>query len=637
MRTRYDGPRLPFPIFDGSNFHQWRGKCEQYFQLEEVSDAQKVKMILVCMEGKAFSWQQHYMQEHNGNRLHWKQLIIDMATRFDKALFDDPFCELLNLRQTGSIDEYLEMFDDLVIRAGVDSSVALSCFMNGLRSPLETAIRIQHPRSLNEAIHVARLQDGFLSQLASQPYIVHPKPSPTNFFSKSSYNNSYYPKGPGQDSMLLNHRTPCHNSKTTFSTLQSQSGQSSTSVTKPPTSQILNQHSQIFKPPDQATKEERRAKGLCMLCAEKWSFGHKASCKVISRVNAIVLEAVDMYEPVDTILEATPEDINASEEEINISVNAVRGLGGNHTMYLQATIKKQDVAMLVDSGSTHNFLSEALVKKLGLSAQYIGPHYATVANDSLMEINYKCFLVKWVVQQHEFQCDFYVLPGHKFGEILGMNWLKSLKRVQYDYKELTMQFQYKGVVVCLQTFNPFISLCEDDQPTSKVLGIITAFVICFQDSLTDITLNAINLVPSTESALEPSQQQQLQQLLLDFQQLFDEPTMLPPHKPHDHQIVLKEGSTPVKSAPYKYAPFQKEIIEKMVEDMLQTGFVKPSHSPFASPMVLIRMHSANIEKTAFRTHNGHYEWIVMPFGLTNAPATFQSLMNDIFRPYLRKL
>ncbi|KAI4296872.1 hypothetical protein L6164_036791 [Bauhinia variegata] len=67
MRTRYDGPRLPFPIFDGSNFHQWRGKCEQYFQLEEVSDAQKVKMILLCMEGKAFSWQQHYMQEHNGN------------------------------------------------------------------------------------------------------------------------------------------------------------------------------------------------------------------------------------------------------------------------------------------------------------------------------------------------------------------------------------------------------------------------------------------------------------------------------------------------------------------------------------------------------------------------------------------
>ncbi|KAL0556619.1 hypothetical protein IC582_005133 [Cucumis melo] len=583
------------PVFVGEDPDSWLFRAERYFQIHKLTESEKMLVSTVSFDGPALNW--YRSQEERDKFTSWMNLKERLLVRF-RSSKDGTICgKFLRIKQESTAQEYRNLFDKMVAPLpDLQERVVEDTFMNGLLPWIRPEVAFCRSKGLAEMMEVA--------QLVENKEILRNEANLNRF---SGEKNSVQ---------------ATRNSKTVSSYT---TGGTKGNTTFPIRTIILrsfgpneNQREGTYKGLPDAEFQTRKEKGLCFQCNEKYPAEHK--CKMKEHRELRMFMVVNDTEEFEIVEE---------EKEVKKEPNRIE-------YYVRGKLYDEDVIILIDCGATHNFVSEKLVKKLLIPIKETSHYGVILGSGAVVQGKGICEKLEVQLTNWSIKEDFLLLEIGGVDVILGMQWLYSLGD------------------------EGFLVECRA------------------------IEVEALKNMETEKSS-------PISTIIKQYEDVFERPEKLPPRRKIEHQIHLKEGTNPINVRPYHYGFHQKEEMEKLVKEMLDSGVIRPNTSPFSIPVLLvkkkdgswrfcvdyrvvnnatipdkfpipvveelfdelcgaslfskidlkseyhqIRMADEDIKKTAFRTHEGHYEFLAMPFELTNAPVTFQALMNAIFKPFLRK-
>lgn len=101
--------KVELPMFDGDDPMGWITRAEIYFEVQNSSEAIKVKLAKLCMEGTTIHW--FNLLCATVENLSWEDFKRALIERYGGRQSDNPFEELKDLTQTGTVDEYITDFE----------------------------------------------------------------------------------------------------------------------------------------------------------------------------------------------------------------------------------------------------------------------------------------------------------------------------------------------------------------------------------------------------------------------------------------------------------------------------------------------------------------------------------------------
>ena len=107
--------KLECPRFDGTDFKGWLLKMEQFFVVDQTREHDKVRTVMMHLDGRALQWHQRFMRNQGSlSEVNWSQYVTEMRDRFCENEFTNPMLEIVSLKQTASVEDYYEEFESLL-------------------------------------------------------------------------------------------------------------------------------------------------------------------------------------------------------------------------------------------------------------------------------------------------------------------------------------------------------------------------------------------------------------------------------------------------------------------------------------------------------------------------------------------
>ncbi|RWW16976.1 hypothetical protein GW17_00019121 [Ensete ventricosum] len=128
----------------------------------------------------------------------------------------------------------------------------------------------------------------------------------------------------------------------------------------------------------------------------------------------------------DTTLEPKEKD---TPQSVTRTVPTLADYTNLPKLKIEVFLEQQSVIILIDAGSTHNFMSSKVVAHLMLQKEYYNGFEVKVANGQILKCNQKCPRVKLILQEQDVVADFFLRPLDGFDIMLGIDWLSTIRDV----------------------------------------------------------------------------------------------------------------------------------------------------------------------------------------------------------------